>query len=45
MKILKKSDLAKLILKKDIPFSDRLTLIRQEFGIKVPDNIIDGDPI
>ena len=44
MKIVKKEDLAKLLLDYGTPFDERKSLVTGEFEIDLPDNIEDGEP-
>jgi hypothetical protein len=44
MKIVKKEDLAKLLLDYETPFDERKSLVTGEFEINLPDDIEDGEP-
>jgi len=44
MKIVKKEDLAKLLLDYETPFDERKSLVTGEFEIDLPDDIEDGEP-
>ena len=44
MQIVKKEDLAKLLLDSETPFDERKSLVTGEFEIDLPDDIEDGEP-
>ena len=43
MKIVKKEDLAKLLLDYDVPFDERKSIVTEEFNIPLEDTIEDGE--
>ncbi|HLD98210.1 MAG TPA: hypothetical protein VI815_02710 [Candidatus Nanoarchaeia archaeon] len=44
VKIIGKEDFRRCVLNYDLPFSQRLALVKEEFDLEMPDHIEDGEP-